>query len=257
MATAEDDLDKEDITLLSLLCIDNFIDSSSSSSDETSGDSMPGVVGAIDGTHIAIPGPNQHHENYINRKGFHSIVAQVVCDHEMTFMSVNTGWPGSVHDARVFRNSKIGKRIINKTILPDEFHLVGDAAYPLSQNLMTPFKDFGTLTREQQRYSFVQSSTRMVVERSIGQLKGRFRKLKMLDCALPKSTDSVTFCCILHNICITEGDILNDEEIIMDDHVNNGPGLQGIVESGNQKRNNLVILFKIHKYNDKILIFFN
>ncbi|CAC5404755.1 unnamed protein product [Mytilus coruscus] len=353
MATAEDDLDKEDIALLSLLCIDNFIDSSSYSSDETSGDSllltvstidhcekcpyvmalflrivdhlagkvqrreykggrpqltlekqilialwyfantecyrsiasrfdvndstvmksvdgivsamvkdknklirwpkaeqlrrnengfrafqgMPGVVGAIDGTHIAIPGPNQHHENNINRKGFHSTVAQVVCDHEMKFMSVNTGWPGSVHDARVFRNSKIGKRIINKTILPDEFHLVGDAAYPLSQNLMTPFKDFGTLTREQQRYNFVQSSTLMVVEGSIGQLKGRFRKLKMLDCTLPKSTDSVTFCCILHNICITEGDILNDEEIIMDDHVNNGPGLQGIVESGNQKEN--------------------
>lgn len=80
----------------------------------------------------------------------------------------------------------------------------------------------------------------MVVERSIGQLKGRFRKLKMLDCTLPKSTDSVTFCCILHNICITEGDILNDEEAVVDDNVSNGHGPQGIVESGNQKRNNLV-----------------
>jgi hypothetical protein len=56
---------------------------------------MPGVVGAIDGTHIAIPGPTQHQENYINRKGFHSIVAQVVCDHEMRFISVSAGWPGS------------------------------------------------------------------------------------------------------------------------------------------------------------------
>ncbi|CAG2186264.1 unnamed protein product [Mytilus edulis] len=35
----------------------------------------------------------------INRKGLHSIVAQVVCDHEMNCISVNTGWPGSVHDA--------------------------------------------------------------------------------------------------------------------------------------------------------------
>ncbi|CAG2189072.1 unnamed protein product [Mytilus edulis] len=63
---------------------------------------MPDVVGAIDGTHIVIPGPNQHQENYINRKGYHSIVVQVVCDHEMKYMSVNNGWPGSVHDARVF-----------------------------------------------------------------------------------------------------------------------------------------------------------
>jgi hypothetical protein len=92
---------------------------------------MPGVVGAIDGTHIAILGPTQHQENYINRKGFHGIVAQVVCDHEMRFISVNAGWPGSVHDARVYRNSKIGKRIIDGTILPDEYHLVEDAAYPL------------------------------------------------------------------------------------------------------------------------------
>ena len=168
---------------------------------------MTGVVGAIDGTYIAIPGPTQHQENYINRKGFHSIVAQVVCDHEIRFISVNAGWPGSVHDAHVYRNTKIGKRIIDGTILPDEYHLVGDAAYPLSQNLMTPFKDFGTLTREQQKYNFVHSSTRMVVKRSIGQLKGRLRKLKRLDSTLPKSTDSVTFCCILHNICITEGDI--------------------------------------------------
>lgn len=92
---------------------------------------MPGVVGAIDGTHIVIPGPTQHQENYINRKGFHSIVAQVVCDHEMRFISVSAGWAGSVHDACVYRNSKIGKRIIDGTILPDEYHLVVDAVYPL------------------------------------------------------------------------------------------------------------------------------
>ena len=145
---------------------------------------MPGVVGAIDGTHIPIPSPANHHENYVNRKGFHSIIAQVVCDSDMKFTSVNVGWPGSVHDARIFRNSKIGKKIINGTLLGDEHHLIGDAAYPLSKHLLTPYKDFGNLTRQQQRYNYIQSSTRIVVERSIGQLKGRFRKLKMLDCSL-------------------------------------------------------------------------
>ena len=34
MATAEDDLDREDIAFLPLLYVDNFIDSSSFSSDE-------------------------------------------------------------------------------------------------------------------------------------------------------------------------------------------------------------------------------
>jgi len=31
---------------------------------------FPGVVGAIDGTHIPIPGPSSHRESYINRKGY-------------------------------------------------------------------------------------------------------------------------------------------------------------------------------------------
>ena len=41
---------------------------------------MPCVIGAIDGTHIKIPGPSEHRDAYINRKGFPSMQLQVVCD---------------------------------------------------------------------------------------------------------------------------------------------------------------------------------
>ena len=30
---------------------------------------FPGVIGAVDGTHIPIPGPSDHRSSYINRKG--------------------------------------------------------------------------------------------------------------------------------------------------------------------------------------------
>lgn len=38
---------------------------------------FPGVIGAIDGTHIKITAPKDHGESYVNRKGYHSVQLQV------------------------------------------------------------------------------------------------------------------------------------------------------------------------------------
>lgn len=38
---------------------------------------FPGVIGAIDGTHIRINAPKENSADYINRKGYHSIHLQV------------------------------------------------------------------------------------------------------------------------------------------------------------------------------------
>ena len=68
---------------------------------------FPGVLGAIDGTHIKINAPKEHKEVYINRKGYHSIVLQGVCREDLHFTHDVAGWPGSCHDARVLRNSDL------------------------------------------------------------------------------------------------------------------------------------------------------
>lgn len=39
---------------------------------------MPGVIGCVDCTHIAIVRPTEHEETYINRKGYHSKNVQAV-----------------------------------------------------------------------------------------------------------------------------------------------------------------------------------
>ena len=43
---------------------------------------FPGVVGCVDGTHIRIQGPSQKESDYVNRKGFHSINVQAICNHQ-------------------------------------------------------------------------------------------------------------------------------------------------------------------------------
>lgn len=41
---------------------------------------FPGVVGCVDGTHIAIAKPSENGFRYLNRKGFHSLQLQCTCD---------------------------------------------------------------------------------------------------------------------------------------------------------------------------------
>jgi hypothetical protein len=94
----------------------------------------------------------------------------------MHFLDIFVGWPGSVHDSRVLKNSPLFDRIENNqaAMFPINTHLLGDSAYGLSTWLLTPFKDYGNSTQTQRRYNYVHSSTRMAIERTFGALKGCF-----------------------------------------------------------------------------------
>ena len=70
-------------------------------------------VGAIDGCHVRIktpPGPDG--QDYVNRRLFPSIQLQAVCDGKGLFINTFVGYPGSVHDTRVLKNSRIYKEAL-------------------------------------------------------------------------------------------------------------------------------------------------
>ncbi|XP_031354630.1 putative nuclease HARBI1 isoform X1 [Photinus pyralis] len=176
---------------------------------------FPNVIGAIDGTHISITAPKNNAEAYVNRKGYHSMQLQVgsyflqaVCNENGMFIHCFTGYPGAVHDQRVFQNSDLPEFFRNDTQFPDDVHILGDAAYKLHKHLMVPFKDNGHLTDIQKNFNMCHSSTRMAIERAFGLLKGRMRRL--LD-TLPMTREDlipkyIITCCILHNICLLKQD---------------------------------------------------
>ena len=196
---------------------------------------MPDCCGVIDGKYIRIRAPPHRPEDYINRKGFHSVVLQATTDHEMKFTSVYCGWPGSVHDERVFKRSPMYPQMRDKKLLPPSKFSLGDAAYPLMPNLLTPFKDYGNLSQVQKHYNYKHSSTRMVVERAYSQLAGRMRCLRCVDLDVQRVPDLVLTCCIVHNVYILEGDVLEENDLHSDDDDSDDEDdLQG--QSDNQLR---------------------
>lgn len=100
----------------------------------------------------------------------------MICDHELKFTYVYARQVGSVHDMRVFRLSGF-ENLCTPQNFPENSHLLGDAAYSIQKYVMVPFKDNGHLTEAQITYNIRLSAARIMIERAIGLLKGRFRSL--------------------------------------------------------------------------------
>lgn len=178
-------------------------------------------VGSIDGCHIPITPPALNHTDYYNRKGWYSVVLQAVVDSSYLFRDVCVGWPGSVHDARVFANSGIFTKLTSEKILDCNYvriqdknislFLIGDSAYPLKTFLMKPFAFNTALTNQQKVFNYNLSKARIVVENAFGRLKARWRRLtKRNDMNVSNVPHIVTACCILHNVCELFGDEIPD-----------------------------------------------
>ena len=202
---------------------------------------FPGVVGAIDGTHIRIEAPPEHPDDYYNRKGYHSIVLQAACREDRRFVNIYCGWPGKVHDARIFRNSPLFE---NGQNLCGQNHLLGDGAYPLQNWVLVPYKDNGHLTPAQKNFNRKLSQLRVVIEQAFGMLKGRFRRLQYVVVRdIENIVKVVVACCTLHNICILNDDELEECFTYQDNGVDIiYPIGQNLDVQGQQKRINITNL---------------
>jgi hypothetical protein len=208
------------------------------------------VIGAIDGTHIILENaPLKQPEIYWNRKKKYSIQCQAIVDHRGIFTDYEIGWPGSVHDAKVYRNSFFYQNV--STLIEGWDYLLGDSAYPLSSFLIKPFNNPENYLQTQ--FNVIHSLHRVVVENAFGRLKNRFGSLKGLNVKKISTAIQLTECCIiLHNFLEMNNDnwdeldeLDEDDENDEEDDENNDNNLSNLNENtlkraGEIKRNQIV-----------------
>ncbi|KAH9376054.1 hypothetical protein HPB48_021803 [Haemaphysalis longicornis] len=135
---------------------------------------FPGVVGAIDGTHIPIKNPGGDTQAlYISRKNFHSLNVQLVCDADEKITNVVARWRGSAHDNRIWEESNLREKFAANEV---NGVLLGDNGYACSWHLLTHVLSAQARTPED-ACNRAHTSTRNVIKRVNGQMKNRFRCL--------------------------------------------------------------------------------
>jgi hypothetical protein len=174
---------------------------------------FPMCAEAIDGTHIPILAPTESHAEYVNRKGYHSILMQAVVDCDYLFRDVVIGWPGSVHDARVFSNSAIFMKGNEQKLFPSDITreingedvsplILADPAYHLLPWLIKGYPRNNEAPRRQKIFNYRLSRARMTVENTFCRWKGRFTRFsKRVDMEVSTLVSVTHASCILHNLC--------------------------------------------------------
>ncbi|KAL1479123.1 hypothetical protein MTO96_052122 [Rhipicephalus appendiculatus] len=173
---------------------------------------LPDVVGAIDGSHVRIARPTQSEQSYYDRKKFHSIILQGVCDADMMFIDVFIGIPGTAHDSRVLQDSFFYEEAAAKC---EGGYLVGDAAYPLKMWLLPSYRHTTAKWEPwMTAFNYAHTRQRVVIEQAFGILKARFQRLYHIDVgSIKQAVQIVLASCVLHNMARRCGDIVEDLEV--------------------------------------------
>jgi hypothetical protein len=192
---------------------------------------LPNCIGVADGTllPLAFRPATEDYADYKGRKMLYTLTMLVVNDDKRRIRYFNAGWPGSTHDDRVFRNSRIVQQLAEH--FRDTEYIIGDSAYsPTDYMISTYKKPVGApMQPDKEVFNTKLSKPRVSSEHTIGILKGRFPFLRSIRMRLTgrrsfkKILRYITACVVLHNFLVErrEDDLEEDRDDLSEIDANN------------------------------------
>jgi DDE superfamily endonuclease len=163
-------------------------------------------------TPLAFEPETEDAPDYSGRKFGYSISTVIFCNHKQRIQHYLAGYPGSAHDNRIFKNTKIAKR-------PNDFfagreYCIGDSAFENAWFMVSAFKKprGEVIPEAHEKFYKKLASLRIISEHCIGILKGRFPWLRSIRLkvkekkSLRKILHLFEATVVVHNILIEIGE---------------------------------------------------
>ncbi|KAL0357631.1 UNVERIFIED_CONTAM: hypothetical protein Scaly_1448800 [Sesamum calycinum] len=170
-------------------------------------------VGALDGTFIDVRVPEHEKGRYCTRKDQVAINVLGVCNPNMQFIFILSGWEGSAADNRVLRDA-IHRP--NGLRLPTRNYYLCDNGYANAAGFLMPYRGVRYHLREwdlnpggpqniEELFNLKHSSARNVIERTFGLLKVRWGILRSQSFyPIDVQSKIIIAYCLLHNLIRNE-----------------------------------------------------
>lgn len=130
------------------------------------------------------------------------------------------GYPGSVHDSRVFRTSLVCQTLPNKC---GNFFILVDSDYPRQRHILTPFKDRGQMTRRQRNHNYLllKNIHTHLIEHCFELMEEKCRQLYHIKSKnIQDLVHFIRACAVLHNLALHNEFIIDDNDIPPPDPTN-------------------------------------